>query len=117
MVERPFMHSRKKDEPAMWEKLRVVATIFIAGSLTGCATAVTKSQGAWGDKYSGAKCSGAITVLMANPPNHNRVAWVVVPFAAIDAVLSAVVDTIVLPVDLLVGKPKTAKGSCVSLDL
>lgn len=91
--------------------------ILTSGLLAGCGTIATKAQGSWGKKYSGAQCSAAVTYLTANPMVDSRKSWVLVPFAAIDTVLSAIVDTAVLPIDFIVGKPKVPKVDCISLPL
>lgn len=71
--------------------------------LAGCGTIETKSKGAWGLSYSGAKCSVNYVKMAA------RDAKPMVPIPAIDVLLSAVLDTVVLPVDLIVSSPKGNK--------
>ena len=75
------------------------AIIFLTAiSLCGCGTTITKSRGAWGQSYSGTKCSWSLTDMAAHDFK------VLTPFFAIDLALSAVVDTVVLPVDWTVKK-------------
>ena len=76
-----------------------VATVLLAG----CGTIETKSKGAWGLTYSGTKCSANYVRMAA------RDARPMIPFPAIDVCLSAILDTLVLPVDLIVSSPKGNK--------
>lgn len=89
---------------------RTIWTAIIAGatlSLSGCGTVLTKSNGAWGQKYSGTSCSALGTAMATG----SEKAWIGVPFLAIDTVISAVMDTIVLPIDIVVRKPDK-KNAC-----
>jgi uncharacterized protein YceK len=86
-------------------RILILATIL----QTGCGTIATKSNGAWGKPYSGAACSAAVTDCTARTNGGTKV---VVPFSALDTVLSAVVDTILLPVDLIVPNKSNACGGC-----
>jgi uncharacterized protein YceK len=78
---------------------------------TGCGSIATKSNGAWGKKYSGTTCSAAVTAITA----HEHGMWIVAPFTAIDTLLSAAIDTILLPVDFIV--PKPGGGACGGCDI
>jgi uncharacterized protein YceK len=68
--------------------------------LAGCGTIETKSKGGWGLSYSGAKCSVNYVKM------DERESKPMIPFSAIDVGLSAVLDTLLLPVDLIVSSPK-----------
>jgi len=77
----------------------------------GCGSIATKSNGAWGKKYSGTTCSAAVTAITS----HEHGLWIVSPFTAIDTLLSAAIDTILLPIDLVV--PKQGGGACGGCDI
>lgn len=89
----------KEDEK--WERGKLLLVCALAVTLSGCGTIVTKSNRAWGAPYSGAKCSAegmessVVVTAMGGVP-----AILALPFFAVDTVLSAVADTLVLPIDM-----------------
>ena len=103
----------------MMNTIRFLGFVALAGIFAGCGTVASKASGSWGRAYSGVECSGTVTALTANPPNHNRATWIILPFAAVDTVLSAIADTVLAPVDLAVGnRDKKRHGSqCIGLAL
>jgi uncharacterized protein YceK len=74
---------------------------FTAIALSGCGTVMTKTVGSqWGDKYSGTTCSAHGTREAARKRRF------ITPLFALDTLISAVADTVVLPIDLIYGEPK-----------
>lgn len=80
----------------MKRNLRLSLLVITAALQTACGTIATKSNGALGKPYSGTICSATVTELAA----PSKALWIAVPFTAIDTVLSAAVDTVLLPADL-----------------
>ena len=88
--------------------------ILIASILaqTGCGTVTTKRAGQWGEEYSGVPCSvkNSQMVLGVAPA---PVGLVLFPFFLVDTVMSGVLDTILLPIDLPMKAPKERGKGCL----
>ncbi|PIP82277.1 MAG: hypothetical protein CO113_00905 [Elusimicrobia bacterium CG_4_9_14_3_um_filter_62_55] len=77
--------------------MRSAAIISLLSLLqAGCHTAATKSQGGWGKPYSGARCAHRGMSFWGKDSIVLRASFVP------DLVLSAVADTVLLPVDFVV---------------
>lgn len=87
-----------------------VGALLLSG---GCGTLATKTETGFGEVYSGTSCSAGATSFTAGLTVMG--AWplaIVVPFAAIDTVLSAVADTLLLPFDLPAKAPLIRGKGC-----
>lgn len=86
--------------------LLFLATLF----MEGCSTIVSKQEGRWGESYSGLNYS-----LERWPEYYHACIFApplllaVIPASAIDIPLSAIADTIILPVDLIIQKGSPAR--------
>ncbi|UPT73360.1 MAG: hypothetical protein M0D55_16000 [Elusimicrobiota bacterium] len=86
---------------------KMAAFLLVILFSTGCGTLVTKGAGQWGEEYSGARCS----ILVGNDfmkESHPAARVIGLPFY-IDAVVSAAIDTVLLPFDLF-QSPARPKG-------
>ena len=80
------------------KKFRAVA-IAAAGLLLGCATLSSKGNGSWGREYSGVRCVGTEDYWsgLADALKGTQLIY-----SGTDYLFSAVLDTALLPIDLLV---------------
>jgi uncharacterized protein YceK len=86
---------------------RIILLIVACGLLTSCGTIYSKGNNRWGAPYSGAECTGTI---MVDAATSGASSWVFVPFLFADTVLSAAVDTVLLPADLAIKNPDHKRG-------
>jgi uncharacterized protein YceK len=74
----------------------------------GCATSMTKEEGAWGQAYSGTPCS--IKNISDAKWGFNGGTLLLLPLFLVDVPLSVVADTLVLPIDLVHRAPASSVG-------
>lgn len=71
------------------------ASVASAALLNGCATINTKGTGEWGHKYSGTKCAAeTLSFIFKEFP-------LLTPFFLPDLALSAVADSLVVPIEAM----------------
>ena len=100
--------------------LKYLVVICIVIGMTSCSTIVSKSlpNSEFGRIYSGVTygeqamgCNSIITMFLAPPFS---IPFVFIPFSigVVDIGLSALADTILLPIDLMVEPPKSDSKGC-----
>ena len=80
--------------------MKIISLLLIL-CLTGCGTIFSKAgeDGKhWGKTYTGVQCSAQ----MANITFGNGPLMILFPLTLVDMVISAVTDTLILPIDLMV---------------
>lgn len=75
---------------------RTVVVTFLLLATGGCGTYLAKDNSGWGAPYAGTQCALGLPANLVERP-----LYVFLPFAILDIPVSAIADTLVLPVDLL----------------
>ena len=86
--------------------MKIIALLLIL-CLTGCGTVFSKAGDDgrhWGQVYTGVQCSTQMVSISAG--SGTVMTLILLPFTLVDVVISAVTDTLILPIDLAV-KPVT----------
>ena len=84
--------------------MKKITLLILIVLLSGCGSILSKlprgeKADGWGTPYSGVRCSSELISVSATTYKPLRLA---LPFAVVDLYLSAIVDTVLLPADLII---------------
>jgi len=88
--------------------MKNIMLILTLVSLAGCGTILSKrpregKADGWGTPYSGVRCTSELVRVSATT---YKPLLLLLPFEVVDIVLSAAVDTVLLPADLIMDRKK-----------
>ncbi len=100
--------------PAVSMKRRFTLAFLLAFVLSGCSTVVSKTTDGFGNSYSGVAHGICINRYMLDAFGGPAflASMTVLPFSIINIGLSGIMDTVVLPIDLVTEVSDPQEGDC-----